>query len=381
MKGACAIVTDEDRAFLAFAKISGKRVFFVTETDIPLNYSGNDIRDYLRNNLDVLDKAIVDIEQRHSFRAERIFVQLPADAAQLKTVCDTVALKRRKRITASDIEFAKKYLEDKFLEWDDHRIHHIALTYCAEGKSFSHAPLGVWLRKFEMASLLGWVKDKLYSDVEDIFDTVDRHFGGFIALPIAAYASCFNQREGIQAVADIDYGHTFLVVNDQKGLRLEKQYNFGLKHLIEALSKDFILDVSLADELFRRHVSFKEIPYFKEITVRKEDTYVNVSTQSLNALVKERIRGQMQAIAEYLSGQFSNERITFSCIGRFSVKEGFFSFIKECIPFEYQMPLLNAIRSSSYGCLQYGLRPFLENEHRADATLFKRIVKTYKDYF
>jgi len=381
MKGACAIVADEDRAFVAFAKISGKRIFFIREADIPLRWRGSDIRGYLRDGLDILDKTIGDIERRHSFRVERVFVQLPIEATQLKTVCDTVALRRRKRITAGDIEFAKKYLEDKFLEWDDRCIHNVALGYRAEGASFRQAPLGVWSRKIEMNSSLAWVKDALYRDMEDIFDTIDRHFGGFIAPQIAAYASVFTKRDGLQAVMVIDYGRSFLVVSDESGLRMEKQYNFGFKHLIDMLAKSFTLDVSLADELFRRHVSFKEIPYFKEVTLKKKDTYVNVSTQSLNVLVKECIRQQVHAAGEYLKTQVSHQPIVFSCIGRLGAKEGFFSFIKECLPFEFQLPLQSSTRSSSYGCLCYGLRPFLENEHRRDTPLLKRIIKTYRDYF
>lgn len=381
MKGACAIVADQDKTFVAFATISGKRIFFITETEIPLGYRGPDIREYLGESLDTLEKTIADIERRHSFRVERVFVQLPSEAAQLKAVCDTVALRKRKRIAASDIEFAKKYLEDKFLEWDDRCIHNIALGYRAEGASFHQAPLGVWSRKIEMCSSLGWVKDTLYRDMEDIFDAIDRHFGGFILPQIAAYASSFTKRDGLQAVMAIDYASSFVVVSDEKGLRMEKQYNFGLRDLINTLAKSFVLDVSLADELFRRHVSFKEIPYFKEITVKKEDTYVTVSTQSLNALVKERIRDQMRAVVEYLTAQFSHQGIVFSCIGRLGVKEGFFSFIKECVPFEFRLPAQSSVRSSSYGCLRYGLRPFLEHEHRRDVPLVRRIMKTYKDYF
>ena len=41
-------------------------------------------------------------------------------------------MNRRKRISSADITTAKRYLEDKFLDWDDYCIHNIVTEYVLE---------------------------------------------------------------------------------------------------------------------------------------------------------------------------------------------------------------------------------------------------------
>jgi len=157
--------------------------------------------------------------------------------------------------------------------------------------------------------------------------------------------------------------------------------DFSLKYLIEKLARRFFLDFSLAEELFERYISFKEIPYFKEITVKKKSGYINLSTQTMNLFIKDYIRSQMTNIFEQIRLYTGGDDFNFSFLGRLAKKEGFYKFLRDCIPAAVITPLEQSVESASFGCLRYGLFPFLELGYRRDRSLLQRAVDIYREYF
>jgi cell division ATPase FtsA len=381
MNGVCAIVFDKDRSYASFARAAGKRLFFIKEEIIPFAANSEDIAVVLREASSAIEKTIQEVEKYHKFRVDKIFLQLPAAAARSKKVSDIIPLKRRKKINASDIIFAKQYLEDKFLDWNDCCVHNLVLSYEAAQNIFTKAPLGIWSHRLGLTSLLIWVKENIYREIEDIFDSLDRCFAGFIAPEIGIFSSAFSQRRGRQAVISIEYEAARCVALSDGGLVFNEYAGFGLRDMIGELAKQFLLEDPLARELFERYISFKEIPYHQEVTLKKGQAYINLSTQSLNLFIKRYVKDKMGLIIDDIKRIFNDEMLNLSVIGRLGAKEGVFSFYKECLPYSLSMPLQNPALSSSYGCLFYGVKRFMENEFEKNEFFLQKVIKTYREYF
>ena len=381
MRGVCAITLDADKAFISSAIVKGRFLNFLGESEVSIPYEGGEVASYLRENLEAINQKIKDSESTNSFNAERIFLELPWNLTNSKEVQEVVPLKRPKRLTVGDISFAKKYLEDKFLNWDDFCIHNVVLNYEVEGVSYDSPPLGVWAKRIKLRSHLLWVKDKIHKDIEDIFSNSDRNFSGFVASPICLFSSAFGKKEKLQVVVSIDYSSSHFVVIGKDRFTSSEEFGFGLKSIVGALAQRFILDFSLAQEVFYRYISFKEIPYFKEITIKKDQGYVNLSTQTLNSFVKDYIKGEVAVILKAINKSTQEQDFAISFAGRLNVKEGFYSFLKDCIPWKLRAPAYKEVVSSSFGCLRYGVSRFLESEHKKDQSLVQRILSVYKEYF
>ena len=381
MRGVCAISLDTDKTFISSAVIRGRFLNFLGETEIPASYQGGEVASYLRQNLDTINEKIKDSESANSFKAERIFLELPWHLVNKKEVQEIVPLKRAKRLTAGDISYAKKYLEDKFLGWDDLCLHNVVLNYELDGTSYDSPPLGAWAKRIKLRSYLLWIKDKIQKETEDIFNNSDRNFSGFVASPISLFSSAFGKKEKVQVVVSFDYECSHFVVIGKDRFSFSDKFNFGLKNIIEAIAKRFSLDFSLAYEVFCRYISFKEVPYFKEVTLKNEQGYMNLSTQSLSSFVKDCIRDEVELILKAIKTAVLGEDFVISFTGRLNIKEGFYSFLKDCIPYKLKSPMRKEVVSSSFGCLRYGVSPFLESEHKINQSLLQRISAIYKEYF
>jgi len=381
MRGICALALDEDRIFISLASLKRNNLTFKEEVALPLAYNSSNIATFLRDNSEVIEQKIKKIEEKFFIRTEKIFLELPWNQSVQQIVQEAVPLKRKKRITADDISWAKKHLEDKFLDWDDFCIHNIAMSYEVAGQSYRSAPLGVLARRIKLCSLLVGVKYRVYKEVEDIFNNINRSFGGFVAAPMSALATAFRKRGETQAVVNISYGSSSYVIRDENNSISYRKFDFCLRKVIEALAKRFMIPVTLADEVFQRYISFKEIPYFKEITLKNGQGYMNLSTQTLNLFVKEYISGEIKCLVGEIKDQIKNNDAVISFIGRLNAKEGFFNFLKEHIVYPLNPPLLKAGVSASLGCLNYGVKPFLENDHKENNSVFQRILDIYREYF
>ena len=381
MKGACALVFNEDRAFISFASLTRTYCTFCGETEIPISLTSGDFFSYFRRNSELINRKIKEAEKRFSFRVENVFIELPQGLGNAKVVRDVVPLKRRKRIGPRDISFAKKYIENKFLDWDDYCLHNIAIQYEVEGSCFDEPPLGVCGKKIVLKNFLVWIKDKFYRETEDILDSLDRHFAGFVYPAISIYSCSFNSKSGVQAVIHCGYGMSSFTVRNKEGFIFSQASDFGLKKIYRELSRRFLLSDALAGEVFERYVSFKETPYFKEITIKREDAYVNISTQAINVFVREYIRNEIITILQQMIPHMPGEDSTLSLIGRFNNKKGFYGLLKDCLPYSLKRPIERTVVSSSFGCLQYGLYRFLERDHLKQKSLLWRIINMYREYF
>ncbi|MFH1519084.1 MAG: hypothetical protein ABIE75_00745 [Candidatus Omnitrophota bacterium] len=362
--------------------------------------NSNDIIVFLKENLEILDQKIKENEEKFSCRCEKVFLELPWETAQQKVVEDTVTLKTRKKITSRDITRAKREIEEKFLNWDDFCIHNIVIKYEVEGTSYYKFPLGVWAKKIKLQSFLVWIKDKVQKGVEDIFDNLDRNLGGMIAPQISRFSSVFTAidlselkekgprllggltgRDRGQVVVSIDYDKSRFIARSSNNFVFDKEFNFSFRKIIEELAKRFILKVSLAEEIFQRYISFKEIPYFKEITVKRDSGYVKLSTQTINSFVKDYIKSEICYILQEIKEGIPEDDFTVSFIGRLNLKEGFYGFLKDYVPYNLKTPLQKLTVSSSYGCLHYGVSRFLELNHKRNEPILRRVLDMYREYF
>ena len=310
MRGVCAISLDTDKTFISSGILKGRFLNFLGETEIPASYEGGEVGSYLRQNLDVIDQRIKDSESVNSFKAEKIFLELPWHLVSKKEVEEIIPLRRAKRLTCGDISYAKRYLEDKFLGWDDFCIHNLVLNYELDGVNYVSPPLGAWAKRIKLRSYLLWVKDKIHKDTEDIFGNSDRNFSGFVASPISLFSSVFGKKEKLQVVVSLDFERSHFVVIGKNSFTFSKEFKFGLKNIIEAIAQRFMLDFSLAEEVFYRYISFKEIPYFKEVTLKNEQGYMNLSTQTLNSFVKDCIKGEIEIILKAIKEKVPDEDLS-----------------------------------------------------------------------
>ena len=380
MRGVCSVVLDSDRALISFGGLKKSYLNFLQEIEVPLSSSNGNLLSCLRENLDILDQKIKEVEKSFPFRFEKIFLELPWGFASKRKVADIIPLKRRKRISPGDIAFARKYLEDKFLDWDDFCIHHITTNYEVEGATYEKVPLGLRAKKIKLESQLFWIKDKVRREIEDIFDNLDREFGGLIDPGISMFSSSFRRKEKIQAVLSVNYSNSCFVVRKKEGFIFSKDFDFSLKKMVEQLGRNFGLTPPLAEEVFNRYISFKELPYFKEITIKREGGYLNLSTQTLNSFIKDYIKQELTYLLEQIK-EVSQAEFIISFIGRLSVKEGFYGFLQSCTPYSLQAPIQKSSLSSSFGCLRYGVSPFLDSDYKSNGFFLRSILNIYKEYF
>src|SRR3990167_6249229 len=190
-KGAAAIVIDGDQAFISLGSLKKTSFTFLEEFSAGLPKWPADALSSIKENSALLNQAILDAEKRHQLKVDKIFLELPQSFINLKKINEVVPLKGKKRISSFDLKFIKRYLEDKYLDWDDFCIHNIAFNYTVLDSIYPEPPYGVWAKKLGGNFLLASVKEKVYKEVEDVFDNSDRHFSGFIWAALSSYASGF----------------------------------------------------------------------------------------------------------------------------------------------------------------------------------------------
>lgn len=381
IKGVCAIVLNSDRIYISCAILKRNYLEFIKEIEIAIPRMNNDSIIYLKENSEIINQKIKLLEEKYRFRVEKTFLELPWNITNKRIVEESYALKRRKRITSRDIFLAKNNLEDKFLDWDDFCVHNVALSYEVEGVRYNLSPIGVQGRKIKIRSMLVWVKDKIRKEVEDVFDNLDRNFCGFVSPQLSMFFSSFTKKEKTQVVVSLDYDSSRIVVRDKDDFFFKSGVDFGLKKTIEDISKRFLLDENLAEQVFSRYVSFKEIPYFKEITVKNNSGYLNLSTQSLNSFMKSYIKNKIPIFLDEIKKVVKDDNFTISFIGRLNEKEGFYAVLRDCMKQPLKIPIQKSILSSSYGCLRYGIHRFLEKDYKKNESLFQHILNIYKGYF
>ncbi|UCC94627.1 MAG: hypothetical protein JSW40_07390 [Candidatus Omnitrophota bacterium] len=393
MRGACGIDVDVDKTFISFVAIKRKRLSFLEEVGFHTNVSSGKkgwghFLSSLKHNSDALINEIRNKETKYSFRIGKVFLTLPSTLVHRAVVEEAIPLRKRKKITSRDLLFAKKYLENIFLEWDDFCIHHFVLQYEVEGEVYTHAPLGVWAKKIKLKSHFIWVKDKFRKEVEGIFINLDRDFGGFVAGGVSSIATALslNNRKRRLGAIKIGYQNSSLIIMHSGKIEHEQEFDFGLERVFQSLGEGFSFPFELAQEIFSRYISFKSLPRFnqesigRELSLRRGDQYVHLNTHTMNSFVKKYIRNEITGIVERLREKMYDPNIALFFVGRLNEKEGFGNFLREFIPYSIQFPF-HKESSSSFGCVRYGLSPFLERDEIESQSVFQKALHICKEYF
>lgn len=383
MKGFCGIDIDSDKTYIAFAKGLKHELKFLGEAELEIPFSPTNFFQFLQENSNSINKKICEEEKQLSLNIEKIYINLPAILSQKGEFSATIPLKKRKKITAADIMFARKYLQDTYLDWDDFCIHNFVLSYEVEGKIYAYPPLGVIAKKIKLNSCLIWVKDRFRKDTETIFSNLERNFAGFISPFASITGGIFSHPKDMEdscAIIDIAYDKTFILAFKDKRISYIKESEFGLKKIFDELEKKVILPAALAKEVFNRYVSFKELSHFTEVSIKTGSNYINLSTQAANTFVKEYIKNELTAIVTAAKEALSAESSVYIC-GRLNTKEGFCDFLKSFMAYNVKLSNIKEVASKSFGALNYGMSKFLEEGALRKDSFANRIINTYKEYF
>ncbi|MCF7908749.1 MAG: hypothetical protein K9L86_07770 [Candidatus Omnitrophica bacterium] len=381
MKGACAIAIDDGKVFFSFGLLKKPAFLFIEEFSITISQKSADLFSSIKDNAEMINRTIDNVAKRHNLKIDKVFLELPQSFINTKIVTDIVPLRGKRKVSFSDIKLIKKYLEDKFLDWDDYCIHNIGLQFTTRGATYQEPPYGVWAKKLAVKSLLVSIKDKVYKELEDIFDNFGRQFLGLVSSMVSTYANVFTKPDKPQVVMYCGYQQSSFVVRKKGDFVFSEEVNFNLKSLIDKLAKRFFLDFALAEELFERYISFKEIPYFKEITIKKGTGYANLSIQTMNLFMKDYIKSEVENLFQLINLHTDGEEFIFSFLGQLGNKDGFYKFLRGCVSCELATSLERSVQSTSFGCLRYGLSPFLELDYRKNKSFLQRAVSIYREYF
>jgi cell division ATPase FtsA len=382
MKAFCGIAFEKNKVFLSCASLKKGNLQFLEEKELALPDEKNFI-EKLRVNSEKIEQSIVELEKRHSLSFNDIFMELPAGLAKEIEAREKIVFPKKKRLTPAVINTAKKYLEDKFLEWDQHCLHNIVLDYKAEGIKYSQAPLGVFTKKIELNSLLIYIKDSFYKEILDIFFNMEKNFVGFIAHKISMFSQGFSAIRENQIVISVNDLNSYAGIKDKEGKIYQKEFHFGIKTIIGQLAKQYTISTAASAQLLDRYGSFKNIPYVKEITIKKEDSYLNLSTQALANFLKTIFSGNLKRIIDealQMIPEPERGRAVFSFLGPLTIKDGFYSYIKKMLPYKVEIPFYKC-RSSAFGCIKYGFFRPLEDEYQKKGSLLERVRKVYQEYF
>jgi cell division ATPase FtsA len=382
MKVFCGIAFKKNKVFLACASLKKGNLQFLEEKELALPDEKNFI-ERLRINSEKIEQSIVEFEKKHSFSLNDIFMELPAGLAKEIEAREKIVFSKKKRLTPAAINAAKKYLEDKFLEWDQHCLHNIVLDYKVEGIKYSQAPLGVSTKKIELNSLLIYIKDSFYKEILDIFFNMEKKFAGFIVHKISILSQGFSSIKENQIVISVNDFNSYAGIKDKQGKIYQRKFDFGIKTIIDQLAKQYTISTAASAQLLERYGSFKNIPYCKEITIKKEDSYLNLSTQALANFLKTIFSSNLKRIIDealQIIPEPERDRAVFSFLGPLTIKDGFYNYIKKMLAYRVEIPFYKC-RSSAFGCIKYGAFRPLENEHQKKRSLLERVRKVYQEYF
>lgn len=389
MRGICGITVDHDKIFVSFSSFKGGKAVFMEEAALDVFCKEGRFLECLKQNSEALSCKIIEKEKQLSLKTEKVFINLPQGLVNKRLVEDIIPLKKKKKIVSHDLISTKKYLADIFLDWDDFCVHNFILNYEVDGQLYDTFPLGVKAKKIKVKALLLWVKDQLCKEAEDIVDNLGKNFGGFIWEDISVLTASFTKgyiekhNRNIFCAVNIGYKMSQYVIYRAGKIAAGEEFDFGLNQIIQALEKNFFLTFSLAQEMFSQYVSFKDTPYFKEVSIKSENNYMKFSVQTINSFVKEYIKGKIIPVLDNIRVNLeSGDEMIISFSGRMSSKDGFLNFVKTFLPAGITgVSMEKSGVSSSFGCSQYGIYRFLEEDYKRKQSLFQKAFNIYQEYF
>ncbi len=375
---------EKKRLFFSFVSIEKSKIISCIDREQNLPYKGINLGEVIAANVDVIKDFISQQERRYSFRIDGVFFRVPKEYAKIKIVEDIVPVslhRGEKKLTKKDIQFAKRQIENIVLELNEHCVHHLVLEYRIGKNAFYSEPLGEWAKNIFLKSMLIFVDSSLYDTFKDCFDNVDLRFSGFVYESIADYATMYDDCPNIHSfIVNIREKDTLLSCFLGRRILFEKIYELGEDSIIREVSNRIGLPQGIIRSLIANYISFSEIPFEKEITIKDEDKYFNISVATINGIVKGVVREKLSEIVYDIREVPKEDGWRVAFLGVFSGKEGFYDFIKDC--FGASIPNINRLskRHSSFGCVYYGKRPFFEKD-TLECSFWERMVNIYKEYF
>lgn len=369
--------------FFSFASRKGKKVIPCGEYLCEKKLNVNSIEKLVKDNIDYIDRELTKKEKKDNCKISDVYCAVSDDCIRKQVVEDTVSLnlkKNRKKISPKDIIQAKKHIEQVSLEWDDFLLHHIVLEYDVDGKKYNFAPVGVWARKLKIKSLLVYVKNIYKEEVFNCFDSFNRVFSGFIYEPVAILTAGYNGVDKKVIAIDIGTVSTSVVSFFNEDYFFEKKFDFGEETVIKAVADKFLLTEDVAKQLIFQYASFHESSHEKEISLRNNDEYINVSSKSLNLVLRDVFYAGLSLILKNLHEAFNVETIPVFFTGRVTWLDGFTSFVKNSFSVEIKKSGFYKNLSLGFGCVKYGQLKYFEQLPEKESFL-KKIYSIYKEYF
>jgi len=384
MKILSGISLDDNFLFFSFVSFKDRKLTPHIDSIIELPCSYSNLGEFIKEHIEDIDKEIREKEKRYSFKTDKIYFTLPQGIAQKVIVEDLISLKTRqskKKITYKDIIFAKKQIEDITLDLQDLCLHHFVLEYDTEGLRSQVPPIGIRARKIKLKSLIIFINNRLFDEFVYLFDNFNHKFSGFVYEPICDFSSIFGREDkDLSLILHLGYNKTTATPFLNANPIFEECFDFGESEIVNAVAQEFLLPKELAHKVIFNYGSFKNIHFSKEISIKDRNNYINISSMSLNSLMKEVMKRKLEKIIFDLKKKLGQDDFMITFIGRLTQIDGFYNFIKDIFPLKLKRPLFNRASLSAFGCVKYGVSRFLE-EYPLERNFLRNIFKVYKDYF
>ncbi|MCM8830940.1 MAG: hypothetical protein NC918_01945 [Candidatus Omnitrophica bacterium] len=380
MRNFCGIIIDSDKTFISFVRQEKGAIKLIDEISLKLNFD-YDIINFFKKNAFIISEKINEKSKFYGFKIEKIFLGVAPQFLTIKSVEEIVPLAHLKKITLTDIEIAKKYVEDSVLSWDEFCLHHFVEWYKIEDEKYKLPPIGVVAKKIAISSTIIYLKDKLYQEIDSILADVDLNLGGFLEENISNF-SMLPQDFDINAtyvVINIRYTNSSFAIFKNGLPRLYKSFSLDLVTIFQELSKKFLIPIETAKNIFEQYFSFKETSHTKEISIKTNSAYINISIGAFSLFLMAFIKSQIELLLNEIRTTLETDDFKILFVGRLNIYEGFIDFLKTFITYDLLLPTISTA-SSSFGCVRYGLTKFLENYPKKE-TFLNRILTIYKEYF
>lgn len=374
-----------NRLFFSFVKNRRGKIIPCAEATkeiLPTHHSH--LGEFIREHIDDINKEIRKKEKHYSFKTDKIFFKLPREFAFKKIVEDEVSLstyRYPKKITHKDIVYTKRQVENISLDWEDVCLHHLVLEYTIGNSRFYRAPIGIQAHKIKLKSSIIFIKRKFLEYFNDLFDNINYKFSGFVYDALADYSSVYSGGSDVfSLVVHIKEKETAVAGLLSAGLIFEKSFDFGEEDIVLAVANKFCISRELVRSLIVDYGSFKDVPVSKEISIREGNSYINLSSMSINSLLREVTKDIIEKIVCNIKDELDRSDFRISFIGRITRTDGFYDFIRDTLDLSLEEPTFEGDAFSAFGCACYGIRRFLEGEDK-QSSMWQRILNVYKDYF
>jgi hypothetical protein len=366
-----------------------QRDTFIPVATIEINNCPTQFSEALRVNIDILEEELKRRERKYDLAIDKVYCRLPFKWATTNVVEDTFVLNsgKAKQIATKDINYAKKYIENVALEWDEVCLHNIILEYCVDEKKYLSLPYYVEGRKLRLKVLLISTARKNFQEVHDMFENIGRQFMGFVYPPLADLSINIKEDELSSPYVTVNIGDTrsLCSIFYKEGIFYEV-FDFGLQAIKKNVQEKFLVPEDISSQILNEYLSFDAEYSDKKLVIKDCDNYVNFSIGSVNSFVKDGLLKEIRKILEGIT-RFSEKdkksKVLF--IGKLTVAPGFHDLIRDNFPsFDIELPHFYSTSADLLGCIKYGLVRYLEKTNLPKRKWWSQIPNIYticKEYF